>query len=171
MLLKRRQCLLDRLVPRLTATSAFMAEATLKDHQRLDELVKKLTSLIKKLPTTLPCGSKDGPIATNLCDLTHDDTEGPYYSFNKSWERVFQRSEDQKELLVVRGKYGLDIALTYIVHFSKAPRIEENGGLGLLAVRVESLITLIETVYFLIYNSMVSMLTKSFTERVKLHQK
>jgi hypothetical protein len=54
-----------------------MAEATsLKDRQRLDELEKKLVSLIKKLPTTLPCGSKDGPIATNFSDLTHDNTEG-----------------------------------------------------------------------------------------------
>jgi hypothetical protein len=124
-----------------------MAEATSpKDQQRLDELVKKLTSLIKKLPTTLPCGSKDGPLATNFCDLTHDTTEGPYYTFNKSWERVFQWPDDEKELLVVRGKYGLDVALAYITHFSKASGIEENGGLGLLAVRVESLIALIETV-------------------------
>jgi hypothetical protein len=124
-----------------------MAEATsLKDRQRLNELEKKLTSLIKKLPTTLPCGSKDGPIATNFSDLTHDNTEGPYYSFNKAWERVFQRPDDQKELLVVRGKYGLEVALTYLTHFSKVSGIEENGGLGLLVVRAESLITLIETV-------------------------
>jgi hypothetical protein len=116
------------------------------DRQRLDELVKKLTSLIKKLPTTLPCGAKDGPIATNFSDFTYDSTEGPYYSFNKSWERVFQRPDDQKELLVVRGKYGLDIALAYLTYFSKAPGIEDNGEIGLLAVRAESLIALIETV-------------------------
>lgn len=123
-----------------------MAEATLTDRQQLDELLKKLTSLIKKLPTTLPCGAKDGPIAANFSDLTFDSTEGPYYSFNKSWERVFQRPDDQRELLVVRGKYGLDIALAYLTLFSKAPGIEENGGLGLLAMRAESVIALIETV-------------------------
>ena len=38
-----------------------MAEATsLQDRQRLDVLLQKLTSLIKKLPTMLPHGSKDG---------------------------------------------------------------------------------------------------------------
>ena len=53
-----------------------MAEATsLQDRQRLDVLLQKLTLLIKKLPTMLPCGSKDGPIAANLCDLnlTHHE--------------------------------------------------------------------------------------------------
>jgi hypothetical protein len=101
-----------------------MAEATpLHSHQRLDEILKKLTSLVKKLPTTLPCGSKDGPLAEHLCDLNfthHDSTEGPYYTFNKSWEHIFQCPDDQKELFVVRGKYGLEVALAYLVHFSKA---------------------------------------------------
>ena len=122
-----------------------MAEATSsRDRQHFNELLKQLTSLIKKLPTTLPCGLKDGPIASNFSDFTHDPDEGPYYTFNKSWERVFQRPDDQKEHLVVRGKYGLEVALSYITHFSTAPGIEEDGGLGLLAVRVESLISLIE---------------------------
>jgi hypothetical protein len=47
---------------------------------------------------------------------------------------VFQHLDDQKELLVVWGKYGLDIALAYVMHFLKAPRIEENGGIMLLAL-------------------------------------
>jgi hypothetical protein len=112
-----------------------MAEVTSHtDQQRLNELTKKLTALVKKLPTTLPCGSKDGPLATHFSDLTHDKTEGPYYTFNKAWERVFQCPDNQKDLLVVRGKYGLDIALAYITHFSNVPGIEENGGHGLLAV-------------------------------------
>jgi hypothetical protein len=67
-----------------------MTEAmSLQEFQWLDELLKKLTSLIKKLPTMLPCGAKDGPIAAHLCDFNlthHDSTEGPYYTFNKSWE-------------------------------------------------------------------------------------
>jgi hypothetical protein len=127
-----------------------MDEATpLHGCQHLDERLTKLTSLVKKLPTTLPCGSKDGPLAEHLCDLNftrHDSTEGPYYTFNKSWERVFQRPDDQKELLVVRGKYGLEIALAYLVHFAKAPGIEENSGIELLTARADSLIALIETV-------------------------
>jgi hypothetical protein len=117
-----------------------MAKATsLKDRQQLDELVNKLTSLTKKPPTTLPCGLKDSPIAAHFCDLSLDSIEGPYYMFNKSWEHVFQHPDNEKELLIVQGKYGLDIALAYIVHFSKAPGIEENGGLGLLAMRIMEL--------------------------------
>jgi hypothetical protein len=143
-----------------------MAEATsLQDRQWLDVLLQKLTSLIKKLPTTLPCGSKDGPISANLCDLNlthHDSTEGLYYMFNKSWERVFQHPDDQKELLVVQGKYGLDIALAYVVHFSKAPRIEENGGIMLLALRVESLIALMETVDYPILARIAQVLLGTF---------
>jgi hypothetical protein len=98
------------------------------------------------LHLALPCGLKDGPIASNFSDFTHNPEEGPYYTFNKSWERVFQRPDDQKEHLVVRGKYGLEVALSYITYFSTAPGIEEDGALGLLAVRVESLIGLIEAV-------------------------
>jgi hypothetical protein len=37
-----------------------------------------------------------------------------------------QCPDDQKELLVVRGKYGLEVALAYLVHFLKAPGVEEN---------------------------------------------
>ena len=74
-----------------------MAEATsLKDRQQLDELLKKLTSLIKKLPITLPYGAKDGPITTHFGDITYNSTEGPYYSFNKSWKHVFQCPDDKR---------------------------------------------------------------------------
>jgi hypothetical protein len=124
-----------------------MANATSpSDQQQFDNLLKKLSSLIKKLLTTLPCGTKDGPIALNFSDLGHDSEEGPYYTFNRSWERVFQCSDAQKELLVIRGKYGLDLVLAYIMHFSKVPGIEQSGGLVLLGARIESLIDLIETV-------------------------
>jgi hypothetical protein len=112
----------------------------------LDNLLQKLNGIIKKLPTALPCGSKDGPIAKCLSDHTYDATEGPYYTFNSNWERVFQCAEDQKKYLVIRGKYGLDLVQAYITHFSKVSGIEANNGLHLMAQRVEALITLIETV-------------------------
>ena len=83
----------------------------------------------------------------HFSDLAYDTTEGPYYTFNKSWECVFQCADDQKEHLVVRGKYGLDLVQAYIVHFSNILGIEMNGGLQLMAQRVETLISLIETMY------------------------
>jgi hypothetical protein len=113
----------------------------------LQRLLLKLSGLIKKIPTTLPCGSKEGPIARHFSDLTYDATEGPYYTFNKSWERVFQCPDGEKEHLIVRGKYGLDLVQAYLVHFSNILGIETNGGLQLMAQRVEALISLIETMY------------------------
>ena len=116
--------------------------------QHLDNLIQKLNGLIKKLPSTLPCGSKDGPLAKHFSDHTYDATEGPYFT---SWERVLQCAKSQKEYLVVRGKYGLDLVQAYIVHFAKIAGIEANNGLSLLAQRVEALIALIETMYFFNY--------------------
>src|SRR5262249_22318777 len=99
-------------------TASLMADTThLKEWQWLDKLVQTLTTLVKKLPTTLPCGTKDSPITLNFSDLTYETSEGPYYMFNISWERIFQRPDDQKELLVIQGKYGLDVVLSYIAHF------------------------------------------------------
>jgi hypothetical protein len=113
--------------------------------QHLKNLLQTLSKLIKKLPTTLPCGSKEGTIAKHFSGHTYDIDEGPYYSFNQAWERVFQCADDEKEHLVVRGKYGLDLVQAYVVHFSKVSGIEANNGLHLVAKRVESLIALIET--------------------------
>jgi len=117
----------------------------------LHSLLLKLGGLIKKIPTTLPCGSKEGPIAKHFSDLTYDTTEGPCYTFNQSWERVFQCTDDEKEHLIVRGKYGLELVQAYLVHFSNISGIETNGGLQLMAQRVEKLISVIETMYMSYY--------------------
>jgi hypothetical protein len=123
-----------------------MSNISLDDQKKhLQNLLLKLAALIKKIPTSLPCGSKEGPITRNFSDLTYDTTEGPYYTFNKSWERVFQCADDEKEYLIVRGKYGLDLVQAYIVHFSNTPGIETNSRLHLMAQRVKTLISLMET--------------------------
>jgi hypothetical protein len=111
--------------------------------QRLEGLTQKLAGLIKRLPTSRPCGPKDGPLAKNFSDLSHDTTEGPYYTFNMAWERVFQCADS--EHLIVRGKYGLDLASAYVAHFAKIPGIEDNSGLHLVAQRVETLVALLES--------------------------
>jgi hypothetical protein len=110
---------------------------------KVEELLPKLNALIKKLPTTFPCGSKDGPLAKYLTSLEYDN-DSPYKTFNQSWEHVFQCADNEKKLLVVRGKYGLDLAHTYAYHFAKVAGIEENNGLGLMAQRVKALIELID---------------------------
>jgi hypothetical protein len=82
----------------------------------------------------------EGPIAIYFSDLTHDADEG---TFSKAWERVFQCSEI--EHLVIRGKYGLELVLAYIAHFSRVLGIEADNGLYLMAERVDSLIALLES--------------------------
>jgi len=112
----------------------------------LDTLLKKLAVLIKNLPTSLPCTTKDGPITKFFTSHEYDHDEGPYYTFNKSWECVFQVSDDEKEKLVLRGKHGLPLVLTYLLHFSKIPEITQNNGLFFMAERVQSLISTVESV-------------------------
>ena len=82
----------------------------------------KLNALIKKLHTTLPCRSKVGPLVKYFTSLEYDKNS-PYETFNQSWECVFQHADAEKKLLVVRGKYRLDLAHTYADHFAKVAGI------------------------------------------------
>jgi hypothetical protein len=114
-----------------------------KEH--LESLLKKLSGLIKNLPTSLPCGVK-GPIVKHFSNLKHNISEGPYFTFNNAWEHVFQVSDNEKHQLVVRGKHGLNLVLAYLVHFSKVPGLKANNGLLLMAGCVDTLIEVIEAV-------------------------
>jgi len=44
--------------------------------QHLENLLWKLNGFIKKLLTTLPCGSKEGPITKHFSDLTYNTKVG-----------------------------------------------------------------------------------------------
>ena len=113
----------------------------------LDKAMKTLQSLIRKLPSTLPCGTKDGPLVKHFTDTDHDVEEGPYYTFNRSWECVFQSPDVKQEHIIICGKHGLDLVYAYIAHFSHIPKIEENNGLQLVALRVDSLSKMIDKLY------------------------
>jgi hypothetical protein len=84
-----------------------------KQKQLLDNLLQKLGKLIKRLPGTRPCGTKEGPIVKHFTSHEDDVTEGPYFTFNQSWERVFQCPESEKEHLLIWGKYGLEMVQAY----------------------------------------------------------
>jgi hypothetical protein len=114
--------------------------------ERLEALLKKLGGLIKNLPTSLPCGAKETSIVKHFSNLEHDKCEGPYYTFNNAWERVFQVADDEKHQLILRGKHGLNLVQAYVVHFSTIPGIELNNGLHLIAERVDALIKVVEAV-------------------------
>ena len=135
--------------------------------RRLDNLLQKLSGLIRKLPASRPCGTKEGPIAKHFTSHKYDVMEGPYFTFNQSWERIFQCPESEKEHLVIRGKYGLEMVQAYLACFVKYPGIEKDGGLQLVAQRVEILIALIEAVYVATPILSQLLLTKCIHRKIK----
>ncbi|PCH34258.1 hypothetical protein WOLCODRAFT_15209 [Wolfiporia cocos MD-104 SS10] len=110
-----------------------------KSWQRLSEL----QSLIDSLPSSLPHGTSEGPIARYFSDLSVDPDEGPYYSVDWAWTHVFQVSEHSKIKLVCRGEYGLQLIHNFLAYFITVPGIEKDNGLQLLEDRIGSLIDLI----------------------------
>ena len=132
--------------PHFAGSLSYISLIMLSQKEHLESLLKKLGGLIKNLPTSLPCGAKEGPIVKHFSNLEHDISQGPYFTFNNAWERVFQVSEDEKHRLVIRGKHGLNLVQAYLVHFSKVPGLEANNGLFLMAERVNALIKRIEAV-------------------------
>jgi len=111
--------------------------------QRLSDLLQQLRVLIKDLSSSLPIGDKDGLISKNFSSREFDKSEGPYFTFNKAWERTFQVSDEEKVKRIAKGKYGLDLVHSYVLHFSTIAGIEANGGLHLMAERVSALINFI----------------------------
>ncbi|KIK73898.1 hypothetical protein PAXRUDRAFT_177203 [Paxillus rubicundulus Ve08.2h10] len=99
---------------------------------KLSQLLTELHNAIKALLSSIPEGSKSGPIATQFCSWEIDEEEGPFFPLNKTWERVFQQSEAEQKSLVVQGKFSLQMAHSFCAFFSQAPGIETNNGLGLM---------------------------------------
>ncbi|KAG0691648.1 hypothetical protein DFH29DRAFT_1010523 [Suillus ampliporus] len=74
-----------------------------------DQLSQSLLSLhnaIAALSPTIPEAKEDGPLTTYLCDFDVNEEEGPFYSFNRSWD--------------------------FASHFDRVPRIKAHSGLTLL---------------------------------------
>lgn len=107
--------------------------------QKLQTALQAFNAIIKALPKTLSAGDKNGPIATNFTSHKFDSDEGPYYSFDKAWNRTFQVPDTQKIALIYRGKFGLQLVQAYLVHYAQLLRLEEDNGLYLVAERVEAL--------------------------------
>ena len=101
------------------------------------------------MPSSLPCGAKDRPIGKYFPEKAgYDKEEGPYFTFNKAYDGVFQGLTDpERELLVMQGKYGIERVHTCMTVFSKISGIEKNNGLVLMAVHASDLVELCQTVY------------------------
>ncbi|KIJ12670.1 hypothetical protein PAXINDRAFT_14433 [Paxillus involutus ATCC 200175] len=117
-----------------------------KNSKLVSQLLDQLKEVANSLPTTLPDGTKDGPIAIHLSNLSVDEEKGPFYSFNWAWELVFQRTDAEKRKLIVRGKYGLKMDHSFTTHFVKLKGIEANGNIVLIAEHLKTLLQLITEV-------------------------
>ena len=82
-----------------------MSELTLAEQQKdLQQILHSLKGLIENLPLSVPCGAKDRPIGQYFPEnAEHNEEEGPYFTFNKACNWVFQGLTDPaRELLVMR---------------------------------------------------------------------
>ncbi|KAG2139819.1 uncharacterized protein EDB93DRAFT_1162592 [Suillus bovinus] len=118
-----------------------------EQQKQLAQSLADLHSVIAELPGSLPEAAEDGPIGHHLRDFSVDEDEGPFYSFNRAWERVFQHSENERQKLVMRGRHGVILAHDFAVHFAALPNIEQHDGLVLMNERIKALIKLLHDVY------------------------
>ncbi|KAL1942606.1 hypothetical protein VTO73DRAFT_4846 [Trametes versicolor] len=107
--------------------------------QRVALGLTELNSLIGLLPHSVPLGTADSPLATHFGDLSIDPDEGPYYSVDRAWVRVFQRSEEERLALITRGEHGVTAALRFFQFFASAPGIEAHNSLLLVAEKIDTL--------------------------------
>lgn len=118
-----------------------------EQRKQLSQSLTDLHSVIAGLPGSLPEAAEDGLISHHLRDFSVDEDEGPFFSFNRAWERVFQCSENEQQKLVMRGKHGVILAYNFAVHFAALPNIERHDGLNLMNERIKTLIKLLRDVY------------------------
>lgn len=109
--------------------------------------LKRLELLVKALPSDLPEGLSDGPIATFFGDRdvpADDEDEGPYRIVNKAYERVFQtKNASELSKLVTRGRYGILLLLDYFQFWAAYRGMD----CGLLALRVSQVNVVISKMY------------------------
>jgi hypothetical protein len=107
-------------------------------------LLKALRKRIKSLPSSLPLGSQDAPMARYLGDL-EIDAEGAAYTANRQWERTFQVPEDVQRQRVVRGPHGLDLVCPFLEFFAEHDELKGTVAVGMLARRIHGLNKLLDS--------------------------
>lgn len=125
----------------------------------VEDALRRLLNAINSLPASCVAGRRDGPLAEYLSPTvtlsadnepttvfpTHE--EGPYYAFNRHWERVFQKhpSDPSAKLhsLVSRGKHGIILAHAWAAHYAT---VVPATDLPMIKLRVEQLLQSISDV-------------------------
>lgn len=92
--------------------------------QHLTEGLHDLEVLIDLLPPVIPLGTSDGPFAKYFSDLSINQEEGPYYSFNWAWNHVLQVPNADRVQLITRSEYGINLLFRFFKFFSTALGIE-----------------------------------------------
>ncbi|KAG2133572.1 uncharacterized protein EDB93DRAFT_1174140 [Suillus bovinus] len=137
-----------------------------EQQKQLAQSLADLHSVIAELPGSLPEVAEDGPIGHHLRDFSVDEDEGPFYSFNHAWERVFQHSENERQKLVMRGRHGVILTHDFAVHFAALPNIEQHDGLILMNERIKALIKLLHNVFFFTSESAsITIIAKEWLKR------
>lgn len=127
-----------------------MSSETAAAKKRLKNALKELQAAILALEETpdVAEGPADGLLAQHFSDHSIDE-EGPWFTLNRAWERVFQRSEHEQQCLVSCGPYGLQLVYDFLKAVIKIDGISEVT--GLMLDRVTWLHTLIITVYVQVF--------------------
>ncbi len=109
-----------------------------------EQQLTRLKRAIVRIPASVPDGAEDGLIAQNFGQIPIADEDGPYKSLNVPWDRVFQRPEEEKKALVVKGRYGLACIIPFVEAVAAMPGIELNGTIYLVGVRLQQLTDFLE---------------------------
>ncbi|KAG1781479.1 hypothetical protein EV702DRAFT_1041989 [Suillus placidus] len=95
-----------------------------------DQLLANLQNAITGLSLTVPEGTEDSPLVTHLCDFDVDEEEGPFYSFNHSWEQAFQHNDDEKKKLINSSVRVLTLQKTAVTSKAAAGSVQTQLAKG-----------------------------------------
>ncbi|KAI0689463.1 hypothetical protein BC835DRAFT_1308345 [Cytidiella melzeri] len=102
----------------------------------LQSQLKTLCLLISNLPFTLPAGLPDGPLRKYFTDVDIDPDEGPWYSVDRAWTRVFQGTEEQQLALITSGPDGIGLVQHFSEWIAQQPGLAKYDGHYLTASKV-----------------------------------
>lgn len=110
----------------------------------LTELLARLAATVNKLPSTLPKGREDGLLAQHFKEKPVDEDEGPWYSFNHAWERLFHTAKPREEQLklVTRGPHGLKLCYDFVNAYATNAAMSSSDKI-LMAGKIEHLLDVV----------------------------
>lgn len=109
----------------------------------VNKSLNTLTFKVHDLDNHARAAPSTGVIARHFTDYTVDEDEGPVFSIDQAWTRVFQSVPDRTQI-IEGGPYGVQLILKYFQHFAKAKEMKMEAGLSWLNVKIGQLIELVD---------------------------